>query len=187
MRDLYRDGQRALGSLAVGLALPPLLGLLALIGCLAFGYCAGQRTGKQSLQVAARRDTVRLRDSVRVTIHDTVTVYLPRVEKAKATSDSLNKTVEIFNDSTVHVKKSPDSIQVVQVPAVIVADIRQLRLTVAVQDTLIGVLRRQTEADSQRIVARDRLIEALKPPRCGRRCGFLLGIGSAVVLYKAVK
>lgn len=132
---------------------------------------AGDAMGKRDPVQTARVDTVHIRDAARAAIHDTVTVYTPRVDTVKLASDALDSAVSIVNDSTVHIKESPDSIYV---PPILIADIRALRVTVATQDTLIGVLRRQTEADSLRIAARDKVIAHPKPESpwgLGATCG----------------
>ena len=82
----------------------------------------------------------------------------------------------------------------VTVPPLVVADLRSLRLTVA-------KLTLQTQADSAeklalyqrdstrlwQIESRDKLIRELSKPRCGKRCGFLLGVAAVVVVRKAVE
>lgn len=199
---MNRDGWKILASLVAG----PMLLIVGIAVMLTLAYCAGQRTGKQSLQVAALRDTIRVTDSVVRVQTETLTVYRTRTVAAKASSDSakrisdsLDARVIISDDSTLlfrdagHVIVSPSD-SAVPVPYVVVADIQALRRTVAQQDTTIHWLTVENRSLWARDTVRmkqldylDRLIHELKPPKCGRRCGFVLGAASVAGLVYLVK
>lgn len=191
--------------------------MLALIGVLlvvaGFAYCAGQRHAVNSISEAALRDTIRLTDSVVRVQTDTLIVYRESSRKAKAASDSvkllsdsLDRLVVILNDSTVFTRtgENADSLNVrdstqtglrpVVIPVSVVADLRALRLTVAKQDTTIHWLTVENRSlwmrdttRMQQIEYRDKLIRELSKPRCNRKCGFLLGVGAAVLIRQAAK
>src|SRR5690242_6878825 len=97
MRDLARDAQRVVVAVLVGFLL-----YFVVWGGLPFGL--GFLTGRYTQPaIQAKRDTVRLTDSIRYTIRDTVIVYRERATKQKAQSDSADAKVVIVNDSTVRV------------------------------------------------------------------------------------
>jgi hypothetical protein len=144
------------------------------------------------LELMAARDTIVIRDTVRFTIRDTVTRWRHKTDTVKAASDSLDARVGIVDDSTVQISENvseslKDSAAVFRIPPLVVADLRALRLTVATQDTLLRWWERKSGADSLAILARDKMIELQKPPRCSRKCGFLLGAVSVAGLVYLVK
>jgi hypothetical protein len=180
-RDFYRDAQKALVAFIAG---PFAFVACFLVGTVWLSYCAGQRMAQQETRVTALRDTVRIADSVYLTKTDTVVRYQRRVDTVKAASDALDSAVVIVNDSTVTIH---DTVAVV--PSIIVADIRQLRLTVVTQDTLIRVLYGRDSTQEWRIATRDKMIRELgKKSRpysiaatlgyvCHRSCGLGLAVG----------
>lgn len=185
MRDFYRDGAKAILSLIAG----PVAFLVLILG-LAFlaGRCSGGYA-VESIQVAALRDTIYAKDTIRERIADTVIVYREKVDKVKAQLDAIDTLVKVYDDSTVIVPDSTQTgTQAVGIPAVVVANLQALRLTVATQDTLLRWWGRKSAADSLAIVARDNML-AMKfdRPRCGRRCGFALGVGGTLLLLRAAK
>lgn len=203
MNELLADARRSAVTIA----------LVAFAIVAGFAYCAGQRHAVNSISEAALRDTIRLTDSVVRVQTDTLIVYRESSRKAKAASDSvkllsdsLDRLVVILNDSTVFTRtgENADSLNVrdstqtglrpVVIPVSVVADLRALRLTVAQQDTTIHWLTVENRAlwmrDTTRqwqIDSRDKLIRELSPPRCGRKCGLLLGFTAGLILHKVVK
>ena len=147
------------------------------------GFLTGRFTGKS---VVALRDTIRITDSVIVVRDSIVYRYKQRLEPIKAKSDALDSVVVLLNtDSAVVVH---DSLFVV--PPEVVQDIRALRITVSTQDTLIRHLYGRDSTQEWRIATRDKMIRELSrknPFACGRKCGFVLGVGASVLVYKAVK
>jgi hypothetical protein len=188
-RDTYRDAQRVFLSLVGGFVAPTVM--LLVVGVVLL-FSAGRCSKGTDVAIQAKRDTVRLTDSVRVVMRDTVTRYRLRVDTVKDKSDALDAAVAIVNDSTVMHREPSDSIHVdsvaYKIPPFLIKDVQGLRLTVATQDTLLHWWERKSAADSMAIVARDRLIVAMpKPPRCGWKCGAVLGFVGAVALHKAAK
>lgn len=175
-RNPLTDGYKALAALALGFVGPWLV--IAALG-FAFGRCS---KGYTSTDITALRDTVRLTDSVRVVVRDTLTVYKRRLDTVRVGSDSLDAQVAIQDDSTVLVQDT-----VYSVPPLVIADLRALRVTVATQDTLLRWWERKSAADSLAIQARDRLIAAQKPERCGRKCGAVLGTVATLGLLKLIR
>lgn len=186
MRDLASDAQKAIASLLFGAALPFLI-FGALLMC-AYAYGKSSARGQYNVAVTALRDTIRLTDSIIVTRTDTVVKYQRRVDTVKARSDALDSVVQITSDSTAVVQVSPDSSITESVPPLVIADLRALRLTVATQDTLIRALYGRDSTQEWRIATHKKLIAELSRPQiCGRRCGFVLGVGASVLVYRAVK
>jgi hypothetical protein len=58
---------------------------------------------------------------------------------------------------------------------------------IRVDSALIGALKFQVVTDSNVIRAQANLIQALKPPKCGRKCGAVLGIAGSFLIYRAIK
>jgi hypothetical protein len=187
MRDFAKDAQRVVLALLAGFLL-----YFVVTGLPAgfVGFLLGRYT---SSDITALRDTIRITDSVIVARTDTVVKYQRRVDTVHAVSDSLDALVTIRDDSTLVIPDYGDSLfrdTTVHVPAVIVADIRSLRLTVATQDTLIRHLCGRDSTQQWRIETRDKLIAELSrknPLACGRKCGFALGVLGSIAVYKAVK
>jgi hypothetical protein len=174
-----------------------LAGLLLYVliwGGLPFGL--GFLTGRYSVNSIALRDTIRLADTTYLTQTDTL--YLDRKatkkakgasDSAKAVSDSADAKVEIIDSASVRVA---DTVAIV--PPEVVADLLALRLTVAEQDTTIQkqgaeILRLYQRDTTQqwRIETRDRLIRELSKPKCGKKCGFLLGVATVIVVRKVTE
>jgi hypothetical protein len=169
-----------------------LIAVVLVVGGLS--YCAGQRTVRNSRIVAALVDTVRLTDSVVRVQTDTIVRYTQRVERIKDSSDALDSAVGIVNDSTVQIKPAVDSGTLMPrleiVPPLVVADLRALRLTVHVQDTLIHWLYQRDTTRQWQLASRDKLIRELSQRHrfaCGRNCGVVLGFTAAILIRKAAK
>lgn len=132
MRNFATDAQRAMLSMLFGAVLPFVVLGLVIVGL----FLSCRKIGEMDLEIGYASDTVRITDSVIVTRTDTVVKYQRRVDTVRAVSDSLDAAVVIQNDSTVVVQ---DTLQV-ELPPVIVADLRALRVTVVTQDSLIRAL-----------------------------------------------
>lgn len=188
MSDVYRDAQKALLALIAG---PVAFAVALLLAVGWFGYCAGQRTIRDN-RIVALRDTLRITDSVIVARTDTVTKYQRRVDTVRSALLRIDTLIQIAGDSTLTIRDPlKDSTKNLNVPAVLVADLRQLRLTIATQDTLIRALYGKDSTQEWRIVTRDKLytLELAKAhgPRwgygvtlgygCGERCGPVVAVG----------
>lgn len=171
MRDLYRDAQKALIALCAGAVLYLLL-WLGIPGGL--GFLAGMYFGPGT-EIAALRDTVYITQVQRKIVAETVLIKL----KAKQRTDTL---VQIITDTQIVVQRDGTTVkpETVTVLAPIVERIRAC-------DEFAASCQRQLAADSALIRAQANLIRELKPSPCGRKCGFLLGVGASVLVYKAVK
>lgn len=192
-RTLYADAQRVFASLIAG---PIAIAGLAFVVVASFAYCAGKQASQSDARLAARIDTVRIADSSAKVRTDTVTIYRAAAAKARAssdsakhTSDSLDAKVGIASDSTVIVH---DTVAVI--PSEVIDDLRGLRLTVAKQDTTIqqqdGLILSLYQRDTTRlwqIASRDKLIRELSKPKCGKRCGLVIGFTAGIILHKVSK
>jgi hypothetical protein len=167
---------------ALGWVRPVCFALALVVAGAVFGFCAHPRPEPI---LAALRDTIRLTDSVVRVQTETVTVYRLRVDTVKARSDALDQQVTIRDDSTVAL---PDTVAVI--PPLVVADVTALRRTVTTQDTLIHWLYARDTTRQWQLATRDRMIRELSqrhPLACGRRCGFVLGAASALLVVKAAR
>jgi hypothetical protein len=189
MRDLYRDAVKAGAALLAGFLL-----YVVLVGSLPFGagFAAGWFT--KSPKIIALTDTIRITDSVIVEKEKIVTRWKARVDTVHAVSDKADSAVVIVNDSTVRIKPEVEGDTIKSrleiIPPEVVADLRALRITVSAQDTLIRSLYGRDSTNQWRLATRDKLIAELSrkhPFACGRRCGFLLGVGASALAVKAFK
>lgn len=182
MRDFYRDMQQAVLALLAG---PVAIAVLLFVAVAGLSYCAGQRTIRDNRMVAALADTVRLTDSVIVVRAETVTVTRKIRVAAQAVSDSTSRVVTLRDDSTVVIR---DTVR--EAPPELIADNRALRATNAALLAENLALYAKDTTQEWRIATRDKLIRELGKqahPRCGKRCGFALGVAASVLVYKAVK
>lgn len=182
MKDFITDIRNAILAFFAG-PVAIAVGAFVLVGSLA--YCAGQKNVKQDVKMAALVDTVRIADSAAKARTDTVIIYRAASAKAKAQSDALDSNVVIRDDSSAIVA---DTVAIV--PPEVIADIRGLRLTVATQDTLIHSLYGRDSTQEWRIATRDQMLRELGKqahPKCGRRCGIVLGLTAGILIHKAAR
>jgi uncharacterized membrane protein affecting hemolysin expression len=168
--DTYRDAQEVLASLIAG--------PLAFVGLLVLGavvlFYAGRCSKGDDVKLAAKIDTVRITQQARAVAAETVTVKL----KAKARVDTI---VSVVTDTELVIRASSVS------PPETVTVRPQIVERIRVDSALIGALRFQVFADSNVIRAQSNLIRALKPSRCGRKCGFVIGAAGSLLLLRAVR
>jgi hypothetical protein len=176
MRDLAKDAQRVMLAVLAGFVL-----YFVLWGGVPFGL--GFLTGRfTSPAAAAIVREIHTADTVVITRTDTVTKYQRRVDTVKARSDALDSLVVIRDDSSAIVA---DTVAIV--PPEIIADLRGLRLTVATQDTLIRALYARDTTRQWQLATRDKLIRELSKPKCGKRCGLVVGFTAGILIHKVVK
>lgn len=124
---------------------------------------------------------------------ETLTVYVPVVQQARAESDRLSALVRTVGETTLEVRVTTSAPpQLVTVPAVVVEKMRADSVTIATQAELNRRQALVIAADSVAIdtlkAERDYWIDK-KTPFCGRKCGVAIGVvatvGSIVLLEKA--
>lgn len=152
-RHPFADGWKIALSLFAGAVMG--LVVLGLALAVLFSSCMGRQD--QSTDLRALRDTVRITDSVIVVRTETVVKYQRRVDTVRAASDALDSAVIILNDSTAIVQDTGR----VELPPLVIANIRALRVTVATQDSLILALYQRDSTQQWRIATRDKLIAEL--------------------------
>ncbi len=141
----------------------PLAGIVGFFALLLFAYCQGQQHGKASDAVQHAQQAVKVADSVRVVVHDTVTVR----ERQKARIDTL---VRVASETTVVVRQTPAA-----KPETLTVN-RLIPQRFAADDSLIAGLHVELGAANQQIVRRDWL---LKLPRARAHWGLGIGGGYA--------
>lgn len=128
-------------------------------------------------------------------VHTADTTYLTKtvtVVKYQRRVDTLNAIVAKA-DSAVTITDSSHAIvhdTVATVPVEVIADLRVLRRSNATKDTLITTLYGRDSTQEWRIATRDKMLRELSRqahPLCGRKCGYVLGLTSAALVYKAIK
>ncbi|MDO8632054.1 MAG: hypothetical protein Q7R41_16345 [Phycisphaerales bacterium] len=182
--DFARDARRAIA----GQLTQPVLMVIGFAVMLTLAYCAGSSRGKASVKIAAAKSEVRRTETIRHIVAETVTVYVKVAEKAKATSDSLDRQVGIVNDTMLAVRMTPtDTVILVAIPAIVIRDIQALRQTVSDQQAAIGRLQVHVAADSAVIIAQARVIELQRPSKLGFKTGVVLGATAAFLVVRAVR
>lgn len=160
---------------------------------LGLGVCVGPlycREQAQSAALAAARDTVAAaRAVVRVRV-ESVTVFRPVVEAAKAESDRLADLVTVVGPATLEVRTTPSAEpSLVAVPPVVAQLIQAQGRTIAEQDELILRQDSALVAKDRLIAAQDTLIarhEAARPSRCGPKCGGAIVLGGLALVKLAL-
>lgn len=146
--------------------------VILIIAAAGFAGAALGRASAPDPEVARLEAAVDTARSASAAAAETVTVYVPIAKASKARSDSADQMVTIADDTTLQVRITPRAPpSTVIVPVQVVADLTQLRQTVADQAKAIEVLEAKVGADSILIIRQDSLIQAQRPPRCGAKCG----------------
>lgn len=156
---------------------------LAIAGVFFLGRCSAP-----SPAVAVLEHAVDEAKTQRAAAIETVTVYVPRAAAAKARSDSADQLVDIVDDTLVSVRVTPAAAPTIAVvPPQVTHDLITLRRTVSMQAVAIASFQRALAADSVVIRRQDSLIAALRPSRCGAKCGGAIVGGSVLGLLLIVR
>ncbi len=152
------------------------VGLIAFVILLLVAYCQGERHTRADDATQHAFQSVKAADSVRVVVHDTVTVR----ERQKARIDTL---VQVASETTVVIRTTPSA------PPETVHVAPQLVSRFVIDDSLIAGLHVELGAANRQIATRDSLLRLPKPREhwgiglgagygCGRsECGPTLTLG----------
>jgi pyridoxine 5'-phosphate synthase PdxJ len=144
--------------------------ILVLAGALvAYGAAIHMR---EDARLQAAVDTVRITDSVRSVVSETVKVKLA----AKLRMDTI---VRLVTDTQLVIQRErPETVTVAP----------EIVQRIASCDAFSSSCRLQLRADSNEIHALKHLINVTpKPSKCSRKCGFILGLSAGLLIHKAAK
>lgn len=160
------------------------------LGILASAGFMWQRDQASAAELQAARTATAAALAVRAARIDTVIKYVPVVEQAKEASRAAGELVTIVNATTLSVKTTPSAQpQLVGVPAAVIAKMRtdsiyiaeleaqnlRMSLVIASDSSAVGSLQTQV-----------RVLEEQLHPRCGRRCGIVIGVTATVAAVLVV-
>lgn len=184
---VVRAERRVRGSAFLRCALPYVAGLVLIGGA----YCRGKSAGEAGARLTEARRAVATAALVRTAAVETVTVVAHQTAIAASRAKAADALVRIVDPTTLAVQVTAASPPLmVQVPAPVVARIEADSALIEAQAAEILALRTLVVADS--VVIRSqrnviRILESTKAPRCGAKCGFVIGASGLLGLAMIVR
>lgn len=183
-RHPVADGWKILLSLAAG---PLAIGFVILLLVVAIVGSCNRLTSDLDLSIGAARDTVYITDTLYLQAKKEAAKHEAGTANAVAAAKGAGQLAQVMEPGKIALRLTPAAPPSVVIVPVQVTDLITKQQAAIDSLTLLADLRKKAlDAADSTIRARDRLIAALEPDRCGKKCGFALGALSFGLAWKAL-
>lgn len=145
-------------------------------------YCAGKQEGSRSEKLKANGVRIQTAEHAARAQRIAVMKALDSAAKAGQTHQTARARVVIINDTVIQVDTLPPMV----VPAPVVDLERASDAKIRADSIAIVSLQAQVAAERARADAWQERAQLLKPPRCGIKCGIVIGGTTALALVVAL-